>query len=214
MPATTTQSEKEKTKRWSMTTTAVVALLTGGFIGGGGATKWAISKAITLDDLRGELVSQLEPMRRDILELRAKNSVNESKIAAIEAEELAAGEKRRIDQSLAGLKHVVLSNNRDAILQWTKVLNDAIGIEKGFMTTIHAYTGDQRIIDTNHTDLQRARAGALSMIPSTTGAAKALGLAILDAVPPSRERSLAITHLEETVMWAVKALVLHQDLGG
>ena len=44
--------------------------------------------------------------------------------------------------------------------------------------------------------------------------AKALGLAILDAVPPSRERSLAITHLEETVMWAVKALVLHQDLGG
>jgi hypothetical protein len=86
MPATTTQSEKEKTKRWSMTTTAVVALLTGGFIGGGGATKWATSKAITLDDLRGELVSQLEPMRRDILELRAKNNVNESKIAAIEAE--------------------------------------------------------------------------------------------------------------------------------
>lgn len=58
------------------------------------------------------------------------------------------------------------------------VLNRNLGIEKGFMTTIHAYTGDQRLVDTLHGDLHRARAAAMSMIPSTTGAAKALGLVL------------------------------------
>ncbi len=56
------------------------------------------------------------------------------------------------------------------------VLNNAIGIEKGFMTTIHSYTGDQPTLDTMHKDLYRARAAALSMIPTSTGAAKAVGL--------------------------------------
>lgn len=55
-----------------------------------------------------------------------------------------------------------------------KVINDKFGIEKGFMTTIHAYTNDQRILDLPHKDLRRARAAALSMIPTTTGAAKAI----------------------------------------
>jgi len=59
-----------------------------------------------------------------------------------------------------------------------KVLNDAIGIEKGFMTTIHSYTGDQPTLDTLHKDLYRARAAALSMIPTSTGAAKAVGLVL------------------------------------
>jgi glyceraldehyde 3-phosphate dehydrogenase len=58
------------------------------------------------------------------------------------------------------------------------VLNKAIGIEKGFMTTIHSYTGDQPTLDTMHKDLYRARAAALSMIPTTTGAAKAVGLVL------------------------------------
>ncbi|CAK0772505.1 Glyceraldehyde-3-phosphate dehydrogenase [uncultured Gammaproteobacteria bacterium] len=58
------------------------------------------------------------------------------------------------------------------------VLNNAVGIEKGFMTTIHSYTGDQRIVDTNHSDLCRARSGALNMIPTSTGAAKAVGLVL------------------------------------
>lgn len=58
------------------------------------------------------------------------------------------------------------------------VLHRGIGIDLGFMTTIHAYTGDQRLVDTLHKDLHRARAAALSMIPSTTGAAKALGLVL------------------------------------
>jgi len=59
-----------------------------------------------------------------------------------------------------------------------KVLNDAIGIAKGFMTTIHSYTGDQPTLDTMHKDLYRARAAALSMIPTSTGAAKAVGLVL------------------------------------
>lgn len=59
-----------------------------------------------------------------------------------------------------------------------KVLNDAVGITKGFMTTIHSYTGDQPTLDTMHPDLYRARAAALSMIPTSTGAAKAVGLVL------------------------------------
>ncbi|WP_421857350.1 type I glyceraldehyde-3-phosphate dehydrogenase [Oricola sp.] len=58
------------------------------------------------------------------------------------------------------------------------VLNNAIGIEKGFMTTIHSYTGDQPTLDTMHKDLYRARAAAMSMIPTSTGAAKAVGLVL------------------------------------
>lgn len=59
-----------------------------------------------------------------------------------------------------------------------KALNDAFGIEKGFMTTIHAYTNDQNIVDNPHKDLRRARACAMSMIPTSTGAAKAIGLVL------------------------------------
>ena len=59
-----------------------------------------------------------------------------------------------------------------------KVLNDAFGITRGFMTTIHSYTGDQPTLDTMHKDLYRARAAALSMIPTSTGAAKAVGLVL------------------------------------
>jgi glyceraldehyde 3-phosphate dehydrogenase len=59
-----------------------------------------------------------------------------------------------------------------------KALNDAIGINRGFMTTIHSYTGDQPTLDTMHKDLYRARAAAMSMIPTSTGAAKAVGLVL------------------------------------
>ena len=59
-----------------------------------------------------------------------------------------------------------------------KVLNDGVGIESGFMTTIHAYTGDQNLVDGSHKDLRRARAAAMSMIPTSTGAAKAIGLVL------------------------------------
>jgi glyceraldehyde 3-phosphate dehydrogenase len=59
-----------------------------------------------------------------------------------------------------------------------KVLHDAVGIERGMMTTIHSYTGDQPTLDTMHKDLYRARGAALSMIPTSTGAAKAVGLVL------------------------------------
>lgn len=59
-----------------------------------------------------------------------------------------------------------------------KAINDAVGIEKGFMTTVHAYTNDQNVVDNSHKDLRRARACAMSMIPTSTGAAKAIGLVL------------------------------------
>ena len=74
--------------------------------------------------------------------------------------------------------HKIVSNascTTNCLAPVAYVLNNAIGIERGFMTTIHSYTGDQRIVDTLHKDLHRARAAALSMIPTSTGAAKAVG---------------------------------------
>jgi glyceraldehyde 3-phosphate dehydrogenase len=78
-------------------------------------------------------------------------------------------------------EHMVVSNascTTNCLAPVAKVLNDAIGIEKGMMTTIHSYTGDQPTLDTMHKDLYRARAAALSMIPTSTGAAKAVGLVL------------------------------------
>jgi glyceraldehyde 3-phosphate dehydrogenase len=78
-------------------------------------------------------------------------------------------------------EHVVVSNGScttNCLAPVAAALNKAIGIERGFMTTIHAYTGDQSTVDTLHKDLRRARAAALSMIPTSTGAAKALGLVL------------------------------------
>ena len=77
--------------------------------------------------------------------------------------------------------HVVVSNascTTNCLSPVAKVLNDKFGIERGFMTTIHSYTGDQPTLDTMHKDLYRARAAALSMIPTSTGAAKAVGLVL------------------------------------
>ncbi len=77
--------------------------------------------------------------------------------------------------------HVVVSNGScttNCLAPVAKVLHETIGIEKGMMTTIHSYTNDQNILDQLHKDLQRARAAAMSMIPSSTGAAKAIGLVL------------------------------------
>jgi glyceraldehyde 3-phosphate dehydrogenase len=75
-------------------------------------------------------------------------------------------------------EHTVVSNascTTNCLAPVAYVLQKAIGIERGFMTTIHSYTGDQRIVDTMHSDPHRARAAALNMIPTSTGAAKAVG---------------------------------------
>ncbi len=74
--------------------------------------------------------------------------------------------------------HTIVSNascTTNCLAPVAKVLNDAFGIERGFMTTVHAYTNDQKILDQVHSDMRRARAAAMSMIPTTTGAARAVG---------------------------------------
>ena len=70
----------------------------------------------------------------------------------------------------------MLPARRIAWRRWSKVLHEKFGIEKGSMTTIHSYTNDQTVLDFPHKDLRRARAAAINMIPTTTGAAKAIGL--------------------------------------
>jgi glyceraldehyde 3-phosphate dehydrogenase len=78
-------------------------------------------------------------------------------------------------------KHTILSNascTTNCLAPLAKVLHETFGIRRGLMTTIHSYTNDQRILDLPHEDLRRARAAALSMIPSSTGAAKAIGLVL------------------------------------
>lgn len=78
-------------------------------------------------------------------------------------------------------KHHIISNascTTNCLAPFAKAINDAVGIEHGLMTTIHAYTSDQRLQDMPHSDLRRARAAATNLIPTTTGAAKAVGLVL------------------------------------
>jgi glyceraldehyde 3-phosphate dehydrogenase len=85
------------------------------------------------------------------------------------------------EQTYDAKKHVVISNGScttNGIAPPVKVLNDTFGIVKGFMTTVHSYTNDQKIMDTVHQDIRRARSAGMSIIPTTTGAAKALSLVI------------------------------------
>ena len=85
------------------------------------------------------------------------------------------------DQDYDSASHHIISNascTTNCVAPVVKVLNDNYGVIKGNMTTIHAYTNDQRILDLPHSDLRRARAAALNIIPTTTGAAKAIGLVI------------------------------------
>ncbi|MCI4445978.1 MAG: type I glyceraldehyde-3-phosphate dehydrogenase [Candidatus Aminicenantes bacterium] len=80
-------------------------------------------------------------------------------------------------------KHHIISNascTTNCLAPLTKVIHEKFGIEKAFMTTIHSYTNDQKILDAPHKDLRRARAAAVSQIPTTTGAAKAIGLVMPD----------------------------------
>ncbi|MFN3325866.1 MAG: type I glyceraldehyde-3-phosphate dehydrogenase [Bryobacteraceae bacterium] len=85
------------------------------------------------------------------------------------------------DSAYDPAKHNIISNascTTNCLAPLVKVLNDTFGIQKGSMTTIHSYTNDQNVLDFPHKDLRRARAAAINMIPTTTGAAKAIGLVI------------------------------------
>ncbi|MDE2996479.1 MAG: type I glyceraldehyde-3-phosphate dehydrogenase [Bacteroidota bacterium] len=84
------------------------------------------------------------------------------------------------DDTLTGDEEVVsnASCTTNCLAPMVKVLDDALGVKKGMMTTVHAYTGDQNMVDAPHSDLRRSRAAAVSIIPTTTGAAKAVGLVL------------------------------------
>jgi glyceraldehyde 3-phosphate dehydrogenase len=85
------------------------------------------------------------------------------------------------DDAYDASKHHIVSNascTTNCLAPVAKVVDQAFGIERGLMVTIHAYTADQRLVDSPHKDLRRARAGALSMIPTSTGAARAIGLVL------------------------------------
>jgi glyceraldehyde 3-phosphate dehydrogenase len=88
------------------------------------------------------------------------------------------------DDTFDAAAHKVVSNascTTNCFVPMVKVLDDAFGVERGLMTTIHAYTGDQMLVDGPHSDLRRARAAAINMVPSSTGAARATGL-VLEAM--------------------------------
>ena len=104
-------------------------------------------------------------------------------------------------------KHNIISNascTTNCLAPMAKALNDALGIERGLMTTVHAYTGDQRLVDAPHKDLRRARAAAINLVPTSTGAAKAVALVLpelkgkLDGyamrAPPHRVRNRPDLH--------------------
>jgi len=90
-----------------------------------------------------------------------------------------------VNENVLTGKEQVVSNascTTNCLAPMVKVLNDSFGVEKGFMTTVHSYTNDQQLLDLPHKDLRRARAAALSIIPTTTGAAKAIGKIIPELI--------------------------------
>ncbi len=126
------------------------------------------------------------------------------------------------DQDYDPAKHHVISNascTTNCLAPMAKALNDELGIVKGLMTTIHAYTGDQNLLDAPHKDLRRARAAALNIVPTTTGAAKAIALVLpelkgkLDGyalrvpVPTGSATDLTFEAGRETTVEEVNAIV-------
>lgn len=106
--------------------------------------------------------------KKVILTVPAKDKIDQTIVLGVNDSEL--------DLSLEAFSNASCTTN--CLAPVAKVLNDSFGIKKGLMTTVHAYTNDQVILDLPHKDLRRARAAALSIIPTTTGAAKAVGLVI------------------------------------
>jgi glyceraldehyde 3-phosphate dehydrogenase len=117
-------------------------------------------------------------------------------------------------------QHAIISNascTTNCVAPMAKVLNDTFGVERGFMTTIHAYTNDQQILDLPHSDLRRARAAAINLIPTSTGAARAIGLVLPELkgkvdgisvrapVPTGSVTDLVVTLAKETTADEVNA---------
>jgi glyceraldehyde 3-phosphate dehydrogenase len=106
--------------------------------------------------------------KKIILTVPAKDQIDQTVVCGVNDDV--------IDHSLVAYSNASCTTN--CLAPIVKVLNDSFGIEEGLMTTVHSYTNDQVMLDQPHKDLRRARAGALSIIPTTTGAAKAVGLVI------------------------------------
>ncbi len=103
--------------------------------------------------------------KKVLLTVPAKDDIDRMIVLGVNDDDLKASDKTVSNASCT----------TNCLAPIAKVLNDKFGIEQGFMTTIHSYTNDQRILDTPHSDLRRSRSAALSQIPTTTGAAKAVG---------------------------------------
>lgn len=161
----------------------------------------ATDNSITIDGMKIGISSERDPAQLKWGKRGAEIVVESTGLFRTRkeaAKNLEAGAKKVIISAPAkggDVKTVVLGVNDEVIDEETevysnascttnclapmvKVLDDAFGLEKGFMTTIHAYTGDQQLVDGPHSDLRRARAAAHNIVPTTTGAAKAVGLVL------------------------------------
>jgi len=119
--------------------------------------------------------------KREALMKHIANGAKKVVLSAPAKDELDATIVLGVNDNILTGKEQILSNascTTNCLAPMVKVLNDNFGLVKGFMTTIHAYTNDQKILDLPHKDLRRARAAAVSSIPTSTGAAKAVGLVI------------------------------------
>lgn len=160
-------------------------------------------EALVIDGKRVRVTSETDPAKLPWKELGADvviESTGRFTERAAAAKHLEAGAKKVIisapakgpdvticlgvnEEMYDKAKHDVISNascTTNCLAPMAKVLVDNFGVEKGFMTTIHAYTNDQTVLDFPHKDLRRARAAAMSIIPTTTGAARAVALVIPD----------------------------------
>jgi glyceraldehyde 3-phosphate dehydrogenase len=119
--------------------------------------------------------------RREQLEKHLANGARKVVLSAPAKDALDATVVMGVNENVLTGNEKILSNascTTNCLAPMVKVLNDKFGVEKGFMVTVHAYTNDQRILDLPHSDLRRARSAAINSIPTTTGAAKAVGLVI------------------------------------
>jgi len=118
---------------------------------------------------------------REPLEAQIKDSVKKILLSAPARDAIDATIVMGVNDDILKPEHTIVSNascTTNCLAPLAKVILEEFGIKRGMMTTIHAYTGDQRIVDRRHKDLRRARAAANSIIPTTTGAAKAVGQVI------------------------------------
>ena len=119
--------------------------------------------------------------KREKLELHLKAGAKKVILSAPPKDDLDAMIVIGVNDNILKPEHKLISNascTTNCLAPMVKVLDDAFGIKKGLMNTIHSYTNDQVMLDQPHKDLRRARAGALSIIPTTTGAAKAVGIVL------------------------------------